>query len=143
MIVTQSKFLRVFAILFLTIGIATSLTTVITSKIKYCETALAEIVEMEIVPTAESSYITITYKFEVLGKSYNAYMDINSNKWNQQVGKFENIKYNPNNPTEIEDKNKTKACIFVTVFYGIMFITFIIGLYIDYRNKRREKYNEY
>lgn len=64
----------------------------------------------------------ITYKYNVDGNEYEASRE-EVTKFGKRVGKEVNIKYNPENPEEIQDVFGQKICLFMTAV--ISFFAFI------------------
>ena len=111
--------------------------TFVVNKIRYSKfvTVDAEIIDISSWG-AEGGDFHITYEFELEEKTYNASIGVQSS--HEEVGKFEEIRINPNKPTEIEDKRTTNASLFFAIFCGGILIFFIVGLCVERANRLRD-----
>jgi hypothetical protein len=75
----------------------------------------------------------IKYEYEVNGKKYISSRRISSFGTIKNMEKLEKIKYNPQNPEEIEDTYKTKSLFVFATFFGVW--TILLS-YITFKDKR-------
>ena len=130
--------LRVFAFILLIVFISLSAIKLITLKIKYSKfvAVAAEITDISTVYGADGPGGTeIKYKFKFDGKVFTASIIVGSNKCSQQIGKFEKIRINPDDPAEIEDKRTVNGFTFISVFWGATLILLIFAIHTEKANR--------
>ena len=117
----------------------------ITGNIKYSEFVK---VEAKVINTSFSTntstmshtyYATFEYTYE--GEIYTASVESVIPRYS--IDTFEVIRCNPNNPKEIEDTFWKNGCIAWAIFFGVISISLIYGIFYYYKNKKKNRYVRY
>jgi len=96
------------------------------SKYIPVEAKVAGVLMKNGVGTATKTF-DVTYEFNVGGKQVQAVQGVNS-EGGFYGGQTVAIRYNPENPTEIEDKSAIHTEIFFTSFLGIFTALLVVGI---------------